>query len=132
MEMKRTLVFGLVAVSMVFMISCGDTFGDITGSKRETKAQLFNESTYNDGTPWTARLRLGDEAELVSTTGSWSREVVIPDCGGEHVHMATLMDGPYPVYVFTNVPIQCETNNLYTIRVVGFQHLIDWQVGGPM
>ena len=131
--MKRTLAFGLAAVSMVFMISCGsDTWGDITGSKKETKAQFFNESSYQDGSSWTAKLRLGDYAELTAVTGTWSGEAVINDCDGEHIHMATLYDNHVPVYVFTNVPIECENHNLYTIRVLGFQHYIEWRTGGRM
>ena len=129
MEMKKTLALGLVAVSMVFMISCGsDPLKTITGSKKETKAQFYNESWYASGEPWTARLNING-VDLTAYTGSWSQDAVIPNCDKETSHMVTLFDAIWPVYVFTNVPLECEKHNLYRIRVLGQHHYIEWSTG---
>jgi len=129
MIMKHYLIISLAAVSILFTSSCGtDVLKSVSGSKKDTKVQFYNESWAADGSTWTAELRIM-ETRLRAHTNSWSNVEVLNDCKHDTARTATLFDQIWPVYVFTNVPLECEKNNLYIIRVLGFHHYIEWRTG---
>ena len=116
--MKRILALGLLVASFALITSCGGS------SKKDTTAQLYNDTTVNGGA-WAVTVSVGGSS-LVSTTGSWSPKTKMANCGTQTATFSTPDGTSWRV---DGVNIQCEKHNLLTLFASGGSPALKWTTG---